>query len=57
MTRSSRIIREKQKATRHRELLDEPYIRRTQGMVAQPFLRPALLRGIEVIKELLDASR
>ncbi len=43
--------------TRHRgELLDEPYIRRTQGMVAQPFLRPALLRGIEVIKELLDAS-
>ena len=44
--------------TRHRgELLDEPYIRRTQGMVAQPFLRPALLRGIEVIKELLDASR
>ncbi len=42
--------------TRHRgELLDEPYIRRTQGMIAQPFLRPALLRGIEVIKELLDA--
>lgn len=42
--------------TRHRgELLDEPYIRRTQGMVAQPFLRPALLRGIEVIRELLDA--
>lgn len=40
--------------TRHRgELLDQPYIRRTQGMVAQPFLRPALLRGIEVIKELL----
>lgn len=44
--------------TRHRgRLLDEPYIRRTQGMVAQPFLRPALLRAIEVIKELLDVSR
>ena len=43
--------------TRHKgQLLEEPYIRRTQGMEAQPFLRPALLRGIEVLKELLDDS-
>jgi len=43
--------------TRHKgKLLEEPYIRRTQGMEAQPFLRPALLRGVEVIKELLDDS-
>ena len=42
--------------TRHRgELLEEPYIRRTQGMIAQPFLRPALLKGIEVVKELLNS--
>lgn len=41
--------------TRHKgKLLEEPYIRRTQGMEAQPFLRPALLRGIEVLKELLE---
>ena len=37
-------------------LLDEPYIRKTQGMKAQPFLRPALLRAVEVIKELLGRS-
>ena len=44
--------------TRHRgRLLEEPYIRKTQGMVAQPYLRPALLRAVEVIKELLDATR
>lgn len=41
--------------TRHRgQLLTTPYIRHTQGMEAQPFLRPALLRGVEVIKELLS---
>lgn len=39
---------------RNGSLLDEPYIRKTQGMKAQPFLRPALLRGVEVIKELLE---
>ena len=40
--------------TRHNgRLLDEPYVRKTQGMEAQPFLRPALLRAVEVIKELL----
>ena len=40
--------------TRHKgQLLEEPYIRHTQGMEAQPFLRPALLRGVEVLKELL----
>lgn len=43
--------------TRRRgELLEEPYIRYTQGMAAQPFLRPALIRGVEVIKELLKAK-
>lgn len=36
------------------ELLDEPYIRHTQGMVAQPFLRPALLVAVEKFKELLS---
>ena len=40
--------------TRHNgRLLEEPYVRKTQGMEAQPFLRPALLRAVEVIKELL----
>lgn len=40
--------------TRHNGvLLDEPYIRHTQGMVAQPFLRPALLRAVEVLVDLL----
>lgn len=40
--------------TRHRgRLLDVPYIRHTRGMEAQPFMRPALLRGFEVLKELL----
>ena len=35
------------------QLLDEPYIRHTQGMEAQPFLRPAILYGYEVLKELM----
>lgn len=41
--------------TRHRgQLLDEPYIRHTQGMQAQPFMRPALLEGVKWIKKLLS---
>lgn len=40
--------------TRHNhQLLDEPYVRHTQGMEAQPFLRPALLHGYEVLKDLM----
>lgn len=35
------------------QLLDEPIIRHTQGMEAQPFLRPALLVGVDWIKKLL----
>lgn len=34
-------------------MLDEPYIRHTQGMEAQPFLRPALMFGYEKLKELM----
>lgn len=41
--------------TRHAgRLLDQPYIRLTQGMYAQPFIRPALLEGMRVLKELLS---
>ena len=36
------------------ELLDPPVIRHTQGMEAQPFLRPALLEGVEWLKKLLS---
>lgn len=40
--------------TRHNgKMLDEPYIRHTQGMEAQPFLRPALLVAIETLRKLL----
>lgn len=40
--------------TRHNHrVLDEPYIRHTQGMEAQPFLRPALLHGYKVFKDLM----
>ena len=35
-------------------ILDEPYIRHTQGMEAQPFLRPALLEGVKWLKKLLE---
>ena len=34
-------------------MLDTPYIRHTQGMEAQPFLRPALMFGYEKLKELM----
>lgn len=37
-------------------ILNEPYIRRTQGMEAQPFIRPALLEALRVFKELLKNS-
>lgn len=37
-------------------ILDEPYIRHTQGMEAQPFMRPALLKAIEVLKKLLQGK-
>lgn len=41
--------------TRHNHrLLDTPYIRRTQGMEAQPFLRPALLYGLQVFRKLMQ---
>ena len=39
------------------ELLDPPVIRHTQGMEAQPFLRPALLEGVEWLKKLLSKSK
>lgn len=35
------------------QLLDEPYIRHTLGMEAQPFMRPALIEAAKVLKELL----
>lgn len=35
------------------KLLDEPYIRHTQGQVAQPFLRPALLTAYNELINLL----
>lgn len=35
------------------QILDEPYIRHTQGMEAQPFMRPALMEAIKVFEELL----
>lgn len=42
------------KVVRHAgKLLSQPYIRRTQGQVAQPFLRPALLEAQKVFKDLL----
>lgn len=34
-------------------ILDEPIVRHTQGMEAQPFMRPALLIGIDWLKRLL----
>lgn len=37
-------------------LLDEPYIRHTEGMVAQPFLRPALLEGLKVFIDLVNKN-
>lgn len=41
--------------TRHNgELLDEPYVRHTQGQVAQPFLRPALIVAYEELKRLMQ---
>lgn len=41
--------------TRHRgKLLDTPYIRHTQGMNANSFLRYALLEGVSWIKKLID---
>nr|DAH56657.1 MAG TPA: putative tail-component [Caudoviricetes sp.] len=36
------------------EILDEPFVRHTQGMEAQPFMRPALLTGIEWLKKLIQ---
>lgn len=36
------------------QLLDEPFIRHTQGMEAQPFMRPALLEGVEWLRKLLS---
>lgn len=42
--------------TRHRgHILAEPYERHTQGMVAQPFIRPALLAGYDKLMELLKS--
>ena len=35
-------------------ILDEPYIRHTQGMEAQPFMRPALLEGVKRLRELMN---
>lgn len=35
------------------QILDTPIVRHTQGMEAQPFLRPALLEGVRVFKDLL----
>lgn len=35
------------------QLLDPPRIRHTQGMEAQPFMRPALLIGVEYLRKLL----
>ena len=35
-------------------MLDQPYIRHTQGMYASPFMRPALLEGVKWIKKLLE---
>ena len=41
--------------TRHRgRMLDEPYVRHTQGMEAQPFMRTALLEGVKWLKKLLE---
>jgi len=34
-------------------ILDVPYIRHTQGQEAQPFLRPALLEAVKVLKDLM----
>lgn len=34
-------------------ILDEPYIRHTQGMEAQPFMRPALVEGYKWLEKLL----
>ena len=43
--------------TRHNgQLLDEPYIRHTQGMQAQPFLRPALLYAIKTFIDLMKEN-
>lgn len=40
--------------TRHAgRILEFPYIRKTLGMQAQPYLRPALLKGVDTIIELL----
>lgn len=36
------------------QILDEPYIRHTQGQVAQPFLRPALIVAYNEFKRLLE---
>ena len=35
-------------------ILSEPYVRHTQGMEAQPFMRPALMEGVEWLKKLLS---
>lgn len=34
-------------------ILDQPYIRHTQGQEAQPFMRPALLEAVKVFKSLM----
>lgn len=39
---------------RNHRLLDTPYIRRTQGMEAQPFIRPALLYGLQVFRNMMQ---
>lgn len=39
------------------QLLSNPILRHTLGMEAQPFLRPALQKGLETIKELLQDER
>lgn len=36
------------------QLLDEPYVRHTQGMYAAPFMRPALLEGAKWIAKLMN---
>lgn len=38
----------------HGRLLEQPYVRHTQGMYAAPFMRPALLEGLKWLTKLLD---
>lgn len=42
---------------RNGELLDEPYIRHTQGMQAQPFLRPALQYALKTFIDLMNEKQ